>query len=169
LEKQLAVLHYVQKARRHKYGDDADEWPAGHTPPEIRQRYIDEQLQAEEIQDNQAPSALQLSAKLQCSLPQSDQISSQEPGRKAVIRVFDMTVAEDFGDSLLSCVKSHQKKEGPEINLGAERMNKERVPTMSKLRKRTSCRKIISSNPNLSYPTCQQRKRGRVPRNIHVK
>ncbi|KAL9621090.1 MAG: hypothetical protein Q9160_004475 [Pyrenula sp. 1 TL-2023] len=44
------TLVTLQKWRVQMYGpEDAEEWPVSHTPPEIRQRYWDEQMRAKEL------------------------------------------------------------------------------------------------------------------------
>jgi len=50
LENRLDIALLTQSFRQRQYGyTDAEEWLPGHTPPEIRQRYADEQKKAGEI------------------------------------------------------------------------------------------------------------------------
>ncbi|KAI0423864.1 hypothetical protein F5Y09DRAFT_354419 [Xylaria sp. FL1042] len=39
LERHLNALLIVQRVRRSKYHDAADEWPIGHTPPEVKEKH----------------------------------------------------------------------------------------------------------------------------------
>ncbi|KAI9737401.1 MAG: hypothetical protein M1834_009555 [Cirrosporium novae-zelandiae] len=56
LQKKLDLLLFVQDIRCYKYGEqDAEEWPIGHTPPELQQRYDDRQARAMDLLEAPTP------------------------------------------------------------------------------------------------------------------
>lgn len=51
LTRKLDALDIAQLVRRAKYGPAADEWPIGHTPPEMKERRVAELRALEELED----------------------------------------------------------------------------------------------------------------------
>lgn len=57
LQSGLDLVLFVQRLRCHKYGaQDAEEWPIGHTPPELKQRVEDEHRRYQALLDLPTPS-----------------------------------------------------------------------------------------------------------------
>ena len=51
LDRKLNAITTVQAARRNAYHEAADEWPIGHTPPEVKERYLAEMRALEAMMD----------------------------------------------------------------------------------------------------------------------